>query len=422
MAPLTVAGTITVPGDKSISHRALILAALADGESVVRNVLVAEDTASTAYALRALGSDTPPLSPEMVIHGNGVRELREPETPLDCGNSGTTARLLAGVVAAHPFAATFVGDESLSRRPMRRIAEPLAAMGASVSFDSGDGLPMRVHGGDLRDVEWRMKVASAQVKGAILLAGTVSGVRVTIHEPLKSRDHTERMLRALGVSVTTEDDGTIELAPNAALRAFDLTVPGDPSSAAFFIGLAAIAREGSVTLPHVCTDDLRTGFLRTLRRMGASVEISGAASEMGEDGGTVTAAPGQLRAVTVEASEIPSMIDELPMLACVAARAEGDTVVHGASELRVKESDRIAAIVDNLRALGADAESHQDGFSVHGSDKPLTGTVRTGGDHRIAMAFGVLGCVPGNQIAIDDRECVAVSYPGFWDDLKRAVA
>jgi 3-phosphoshikimate 1-carboxyvinyltransferase len=422
VAPLTVAGTVQVPGDKSISHRALILAALADGESVIRDVLVAEDTASTAYALRALGMDAPPLGPEVRIQGAGIRGLQSPGADLDCGNSGTTVRLLAGAVAGHPFSATFVGDESLSRRPMRRIAEPLSAMGARVSFAAADGLPMTVQGGNLKHVAWTSEVASAQVKSAILLAGLVAGVPVSVREPRPSRDHTERMLRSLGVTVTSSRDAVTKLTPAAALEAFDLTVPGDPSSAAFFLALAALSSSGSITLPRVCVDTLRTGFLRAIRNMGATVKVSDTREATGEEQGTITVASGSLRAIHVRESEIPAMIDELPLLACVATRAEGETVVRGAAELRVKESDRIASIVDNLRALGADAEAFEDGFAVRGSDKPLRGTVRTGGDHRIAMSFGVLGCVPGNEIRIDDRECVAVSYPGFWQDLRNVTA
>ncbi len=422
MAPLTVAGTVQVPGDKSISHRALILAALADGESVIRDVLVAEDTASTTYALCALGNDAPPLGPEMRIHGTGVRQLQAPDSDVDCGNSGTTVRLLAGVVAGHPFSATFIGDGSLSRRPMRRISEPLSAMGATISFDNGDGLPMTVQGGDLKHIAWTTEVASAQVKSAILLAGLVAGVAVSVREPRPSRDHTERMLRALGAKITSSREGVTKFAPGAPLQAFDMVVPGDASSAAFFIALAALAARGSITLPGVCVDRTRTGFLRALRRMGATIKVSDKEEAAGEERGTVTASAGELRAIVVKESEIPAMIDELPLLACVAARAEGETVVHGAGELRVKESDRFAAIVDNLRARGGDAEALDDGFVVRGSDQPLRGTVRTGGDHRIAMSFGVLGCIPGNEIRIDDRDCVAVSYPGFWADLKKVVS
>ena len=422
MASLTVAGAIRVPGDKSISHRALILAALADGESVIRDILVAEDTASTAYALRALGNDAPPLGPEIRVHGTGVRGLRASAAPLDCGNSGTTVRLLAGVAAGHPFTTTFAGDESLSRRPMRRIAEPLTAMGARISFAGDDGLPMTVQGGELKHIAWTSHVASAQVKSAILLAGLVAGVPVSVREARASRDHTERLLRALGVDVTASRDGVTKLTPAASLEPFELAVPGDASSAAFFIALAALAANGSITLPGVCIDPLRTGFLRVIRRMGAKVRVSGKAQATGEEVGTVTAGPGALRAVAIREGEIPAMIDELPLLACVAARAEGETVVRGAAELRVKESDRIAATVDNLRALGADAEAFDDGFAVRGSDKPLRGTVRTHGDHRIAMSFGVLGCLSGNEIRIDDRDCVAVSYPGFWADLKKVTA
>ena len=399
-----------------------MLAALAEGESRIEGILVAEDTASTAYALRALGNDAPPLGPEMRIRGMGLRSLKPPGADVDCGNSGTTVRLLAGIVAAHPFSATFTGDESLSRRPMRRIAEPLAAMGAKVSFARDDGLPMTVQGGELRHIAWTTEIASAQVKSAVLLAGLAAGVPVSVQEPRPSRDHTERMLRALGARITTSRDGVTKLTPGDPLDPLDLVVPGDASSAACFLALAALASSGSLTLPRVCVDQLRTGFLRAVRRMGAAVKVSEKRSVTGEDQGTITVSPGSLRAIHLKGSEIPAMIDELPLLACVAARAEGETVVRGAAELRVKESDRITAIVDNLRALGADAEAFEDGFTVRGSDRPLRGTVRTGGDHRVAMAFGVLSCVPGNEIRIDNRDCVEVSYPGFWQDLRQVVS
>jgi 3-phosphoshikimate 1-carboxyvinyltransferase len=414
-----VAGSLRVPGDKSISHRALMLAALGDGTSRVTDILESADVHSTAGVLRALGAEIPPLSSDIVIPGIGLRALSAPATSLDCGNSGTTTRLMAGIVAASPITATFVGDASLSRRPMRRVARPLEAMGARFDLPPHGGLPMTIHGGALRDLAWRSEVASAQVKSAILLAGLVGGVRVTLDEPAPTRDHTERMLGARGVDVMRA--GThIELAPNhRAIAALDTRVPGDPSSAAFFAALAAMADEGTLVLEDVCVNETRTGFLETLRRMGAEVRFERDNLVGGEWISNVVVTSGSLRGVTVGSEIVPSMIDELPMLACLATRAEGETVISGAAELRVKESDRIAAVVSNLRAVGAEAEELPDGMRVVGTRNRLRGAVRAHADHRLAMSFAILGAATGNEIRVDDPACVAVSYPRFWQDLAR---
>ena len=418
---MIVQGTLRVPGDKSISHRALMLGALGDGTSRVTGILESDDVKSTAAVLRRLGASIPPLSGDMSVKGAGLRGLRAPSEPLDCGNSGTTTRLMSGIVAALPITAQFVGDASLSRRPMRRVAKPLEAMGARFDLPPHGGLPMTVHGGALKDLYWTSEVASAQVKSAILLAGVVGGVRVTIDEPAPTRDHTERMLGARGVNVVRR--GThIELGPaHECIASIDTIVPGDPSSAAFFAGLAALATEGELTLEDVCVNETRTGFLDTLRQMGAKVEYRRDRLSGGEWISPVIVRPGELRGIRLAPEVVPSMIDELPLLACVATRAEGETLITGAAELRVKESDRIAAVVANLRAIGAQAWELEDGMRVVGSDAPLRGAVRTHGDHRLAMSFGVLGAVPGNQIEVDDRECVAVSYPGFWAHLQAVV-
>jgi len=416
-----VQGTLRVPGDKSISHRALMLGALGDGASRITGILESDDVRSTAAVLRALGAHIPPLGPDVTVEGVGLRGLRAPTELLDCGNSGTTTRLMAGIVAGLPISATFIGDASLSRRPMRRVAKPLEAMGARVELPPHGGLPMVVHGGALSDIDWHSEVASAQVKSAILLAGLVGGVRVTVEEPAPTRDHTERMLGARGVDVVRR--GTVvELAPaHGCITALDTLVPGDPSSAAFFAGLAALANEGSLSLTDVCVNETRTGFLETLRRMGATVEFARDHMSGGEWISPVLVRPGALRGVQVGKEIVPSMIDELPLLACLATRAEGETVITGAAELRVKESDRIAAVVANLRAIGAQASELDDGMRIVGSRAPLRGSIKTYGDHRLAMSFGVLGALPGNNVAIDDRDCVAVSYPGFWSDLAKVV-
>lgn len=417
---IRVRGRIRVPGDKSISHRALILAALADGTSRLRGLLDAGDIRSTSNVLRTLGVDLPRSTLDKVVRGRGLRGLRMPLSSLDCGNSGTTARLLAGVMAGYPYASRFVGDASLSRRPMRRLARALEAMGAKVELEALDGLPMTVKGAELRPLDWRTEVPSAQLKSALLLAGLVSGVRVTVHEPAPSRDHTERMLRALGAPVT-QLTGGVSIDPVTALVPLDLDIPGDPSSAACFVALAALARDGSLVLPGVGLNDTRTGFLRVAERMGARVSVGDLSKRGGEEVGTIEVAPGTLRGTTVGALEVPATIDELPLLACLAARAEGETVLTGAEELRMKESDRISTTVANLRALGVDAEESRDGFRVRGNEgRPLEGRVVTHGDHRIAMAFAVLGAATGGGIVLDDPACVSVSYPAFWTDLERA--
>ena len=415
-----------MPGDKSISHRALIFSALGSGVSRIRGILESADVQSTAGVLRGLGIEIPALSADLSIRGRGLQGLRPPDAVLDCGNSGTTARLMAGVVAGSPFATRFVGDASLSRRPMRRVADPLRAMGARVELE-GDGatLPMTIHGGALSSVTWRTTTASAQTKSAILLAGLVGGVSVTVTEPVASRDHTERMLGALGVrteSDSGQDGHRVRLHPVDSLPAGDVIVPGDPSSAAFFAALAALSDGGALTLPDVMMNPTRSGFFGALRAMGASIDEEPAGDTgPGERVATLRAAASELRGTIVGEAQVPTMIDELPLLACVAARASGETIITGAAELRVKESDRVTAVVGNLQALGVDAQELPDGMRIVGGRQPLRGIVRTHGDHRIAMAFGVLAALDGSAIVIDDPGCVAVSYPGFWEDLSRVV-
>ena len=418
MASLRVAGTVRVPGDKSISHRSLIFASLADGDSRIRGILDSEDVRSTAGVLRALGARIPEVSADMHVNGIGLRGFIAPHQRLDCGNSGTTARLMAGVVAAHAFAARFEGDSSLSRRPMQRVAEPLTYMGAQFEFDRGDGLPMTVRGADLRSIDWDTSGSSAQVKSAILLAGLVAAVEVRVTEKTLSRDHTERMLRAMDVDVEN-DRNQVCLRPTRRLTPIDFDVPADPSSAAFFVALASLASEGDLTLTDVCLNPTRTGFMRAMKRMGADISERAGASKAGEETGTVRVRPALLHGIRITELEVPSLIDELPLIACVAAGAGIDIEITGAAELRVKESDRINAVVQNLRAVGARAEELPDGLRVSGPRRELSGTIDPRGDHRIAMAFGVLSAASGNRIKITNPECVAVSYPKFWEDLRR---
>ena len=419
MAALSTSRSVSVPGDKSLSHRALMLAALATGESVLRGVLPSADVVSTAGVLATLGVSLPDrwnADDTLRIAGLGRRGLRAPATALDCGNSGTTSRLMAGVVAGHPFSGTFVGDASLSRRPMRRIARPLTQMGATFRFASDDGLPMTVKGGELGDIDWISPTASAQVKSAILLAALVSGNSARVQEPTRSRDHTERMLAALGAPIIVTEDAVL-LDPVAQLAPLDFDVPGDPSSALFLIAWAVL-RGVALEITNVGVNETRTGAFAVLRRMGVTLTLANEHELGGEPVADVHVAPAAgIRGVDIGGGEIPALIDELPILACIAARAEGETRITDAGELRVKESDRITAVVANLRAVGADADELPDGMVVRGNARVLRGHVITHADHRIALSFGVLGAATDSEISIDDPSCVDVSFPAFWATL-----
>ena len=417
---------VTVPGDKSITQRAVIFAALAEGKSRLRGLLPGADPASTAGAVRALGAAIPELPSdgrEIVVQGLGLGGLRAPSQPLDLGNSGTGTRLLMGVLAGQPFKATMVGDASLSSRPMGRVTRPLSEMGARFrSLEAADRLPLEVEGGSLHAYEYDLPVASAQVKSALLLAGVAGRVPVTLSEPGRSRDHTERMLSALGARVDGAADGALWRVrlenPPERLWPLDLSVPGDLSSAAFLIVLALLGgAKGELTVRGIGLNPTRTGVLPVLGRMGARLKIEPEADQGGEPVGAITAGPTALRAAAIDANDVVGAIDEIPILAAAAARASGTTRITGAGELRVKETDRIKALVQNLRAVGVAVEELTDGLEVEGSDRPLRGEVDSFDDHRIAMAFGVLGALPGNAIQVRGPECVTVSFPGFWDLL-----
>lgn len=421
---------IRVPGDKSLTQRALILASLADGESELSGLLHGGDAASTAGALRLLGVPLGPLPRDggrVRVEGVGLQGLARPDIPLDLGNSGTGTRLLLGVLAGTGLEVVITGDASLSTRPMARVTEPLTHMGASFeAMGEAHRLPLRVKGTHpLSPLDWSSPVPSAQVKSALLLAGITGNAFVLLTEPRQSRDHTERLLAQMGVPLVEHAPGAgwrVELRePPQRLLPLEFEVPGDPSSAAFFLALAVLGGAGpSLEVGHVGLNPTRTGFLDVLRRMGARVEASlEGPPGPGEPVGTLVAGPAGLKGVAVGPDEIPGLIDELPLLAVVGARSEGETRITGAGELRHKESDRITATVENLRAVGAEAEELGDGMIVVGSDRPLKGRVTTHGDHRIAMAFAVLGALPGNRIAVDDPGCTDVSFPGFWDLLRQ---
>jgi 3-phosphoshikimate 1-carboxyvinyltransferase len=414
-----VGGSIRVPGDKSITHRVLLLAAMAQGTSRLSGALTSLDARSTARVLRQLGARISPLRPGATTTIEGQGRLRAPAGILDCGNSGTTARLLLGLLAAHDFTATLTGDSSLRRRPMRRVTNPLAAMGAHFTESNGDCLPLTISGGSLKPLRYEMPVSSAQIKSALLLAGIAGQVEVGLHEPQgRSRDHTERLLRAFGYDVM-ESDGWIRLAPTGQIVPSTIEVPGDPSSAAFLVGAAILAESGEVRITDVGLNPTRTGFLRVLTRMGSRVNSENQTVRFGEPVGDLVVSPATLRGTEIAADEIPGLIDEIPMLAVLASRAQGSSRFCHVGELRVKESDRLALLAENLRAVGGQAEVQGDDLIVEGGERPPAGQVRTAGDHRLAMAFAVLGTLPGARIAIDDLACSAVSFPGFSEALRQ---
>lgn len=417
---MQVRGSIRVPGDKSLSHRALLFAAIARGESHIGGMLTSLDARSSARVLRQLGAEVSPLGPDRTVRIAGRGRLRRPHATLNCGNSGTTTRLLLGLLAAHPFAATLTGDRSLRKRPMRRVTVPLRQMGARVTEHNEAGtLPLTIRGGTLTPLRHEMPVSSAQIKSCLLLAGLAGGVPVSVREPHgRSRDHTERLLRAFGFQVEEAADGWIHFEPTGRVEPFDMQVPGDPSSAMFPVGAALLAEGGELRITGVCVNPTRTGFLNVLARMGATVMVDGIELQFDEPVADLVVTPASLRATEVGALEIPGLIDEIPMLAALATRARGTTIFREVGELRVKESDRLGLIAENIRRLGGLAEVVGDDLHVEGNALVPRGTVLTAGDHRLAMAFAVLGTVPGARVRVDDMACAAVSFPGFPEMLR----
>ena len=406
-------GDLRVPGDKSISHRALLLAALADGVSSISGLSDGADVAATAAAVQALGAAVEPSGGAVRVRGG---ELREPTAPIDVGNSGTTIRLLAGIAAGCPFTTVLGGDASVNRRPMDRVVEPLRLMGADVQgVDGGRRAPLRITGGALRGISWQPPVASAQVKGAVLLAGLFADGETVVREAVPTRAHTEEMLAAFGADVRVSGG---EVAVRSSRPApFEFAVPGDPSAAAFWVVGAALVPGSEVTVRGVYRGQGRDGYLRVLQRMGADLSVAPA----GDRRVHLTCRSGPLRGVTVAASEVPDVIDEIPVLAVAAAVADGPTRFEGAGELRHKESDRLCSVLNGLAALGAAAEVDGDTLVVHGGARLRGGRVDAVGDHRIAMALciGGLAAADGDETVVEGWRSVATSYPGFAEDLRR---
>lgn len=416
--PLT--GRVTVPGDKSISHRSLILGSLATGKTRINGLLEGDDVLCTAKAMQQMGAKIEQLTPgAWIVDGVGVGALSEPVNVLEMGNSGTAARLLMGVVASAPFNTFFSGDASLHKRPMRRVSTPLTKMGATITSRSGDRFPLCVTGRDLMPITYELPVASAQVKSCVLLAGLDTPGVTTVIEPKPTRDHTENMLRHFGaeISVVTADDGsrTISYQGQQELKAADITVPGDPSSAAFLAVAAAILPGSDVTIENVGLNPLRDGLFETLGEMGADIQIENIRMAGGEQVGDLRIKGGLLKGIVVPPERAISMIDEYPVLFVAAAFAHGSTTMRGLEELRVKESDRIAVMAAGLKACGVELEELEDGLIVHGRAVPPKGgaTVLTELDHRIAMSFLVLGMAAEQGVTIDDGTVMETSFPGF---------
>jgi len=412
-------GRFTLPGDKSITHRAAILGAMAEGATLVRNYSSAADCTSTLACLRGLGVGITREGDAVSIDGRGLEAWHPPAAVLDAENSGSTIRMLAGALAGRPFRSVLTGDESLRRRPVERVAVPLRAMGATVLTTDGNP-PISIDGGRLRGLTYDLPVASAQVKTAVLLAGLQADGRTTVREPAPSRDHTERMLPAFGVRIEREGlAATVE--GGARLRGTEVAVPGDASSAAFLVVAALVLPDSEVRLDGVLLSPTRTAFLDVLRAMGGRVEARLEATDP-EPIGSIVASSSSLTGTTVDPALVPSLIDEVPALAAAAACARGRFALAGASELRVKESDRIAALAEGLAALGARVRELPDGLVVDGG-APLRGArVRSHGDHRIAMALSVAALAAEGATEVEGAECVAVSFPGFYALLERARA
>ena len=410
-------GDITVPGDKSIAHRAVILGSVAHGRSRIFNLSGGDDNSRTVRAFRQMGIEIFREGDSLCVNGKGWDGLRAPGKPVDCGNSGTTMRLLSGLLAGQPFESELDGDSSLRQRPMQRIIDPLSLMGAKIRSKTGNGLaPLEIAGGGLRGIHYRMPVASAQVKSAILLAALQAAGATTLEEPQKSRDHTEVMLRGFGAQVTV-DGSIITVRGGQDLSGQDVRIPGDISSAAFFLVAAAMIPRSDLTIRNVGCNPTRDGVIDVLRRMGASLECFNERAEAGERVADLRLRGGALKGVNIGADLVARTIDEYPVLAVAAAVAEGETIFSGIKELRYKESDRIAAMTAGMCALGIEVEEREDGMTIHGGKGFRGGAVKSYGDHRVAMSFAIAALSSASGVAIDDAACVDISFPGFFDLL-----
>lgn len=414
-------GEISVPGDKSISHRAIMFASLARGQSRVTGLLRGEDCLSTLKAFQQLGVDVDDRAEdELIIHGRGLRGLREPADVIDCGNSGTTMRLMSGILAGQPFFSVLTGDQYLRKRPMKRVIEPLSTMNAQIfGREGGTKAPLAINGGDLKPTEYHSPIASAQVKSALLLAGMQTEGITTVYEPHLSRDHSERMLRSFGAELVSFDGGARVAGP-VTLTAQDVAVPGDISSAAFFLVATLIVPDSELLIKNVGVNPTRSGIIDILQLMGGNIELLNQRDVSGEPVADLLVKTSDLHGADIAGELIPRAIDEFPVISVAAAFADGVTTIRDAEELRVKETDRIAAMCDTLTSLGARIEGFEDGMRIEGQDNlPGGQTVHSCGDHRIAMSLAVAGLRAQKEVKIIDTACTETSFPGFWSLLSQ---
>ena len=411
-------GTLTVPGDKSISHRAVMFGSLARGTTRISHFLEGADCLSTISCFRKMGIEIDRNKDEILVHGRGLHGLTAPTEILDVGNSGTTTRLISGILAGQTFTSELDGDDSIRTRPMKRIMTPLASMGADITSRLDNGCaPLIIHGRPLHAAHYDSPVASAQVKSCVLLAGMYADGITSVTEPFLSRNHTEIMLNYFGAEITSEGT-TASIRPEPVLEGRDIQVPGDISSAAYFIAAGLLTPGSEILLKNVGINPTRAGILKVCMDMGADITLLNESTE-GEPTADLLIRTSSLKGTTIEGSIIPTLIDEIPMIAVMAAFAEGTTIIRDAQELKVKESDRIAVMVDNLRRMGADIEGTDDGMIIHGG-RPLHGAVIDSHlDHRIAMSFAVAGTICDGTVEILNGECVNISYPEFYQDLYR---
>lgn len=415
----SVRGEITVPGDKSISHRSIMLGAIANGVTTVRGFLRGEDNLSTMHAFRAMGVEIHDDGETIRITGRGLHGLKEPGDVLDCGNSGTTIRLITGLLSGQSFFSVVTGDQYLRKRPMKRVVEPLSRMGARISGRSGGTLaPLAINGGSLKGIDYRSPVSSAQIKSSIMLAGLYADGETTVSEPSLSRDHSERMFGLFGASLARNNDG-VTVRGGVELTARDVTVPGDISSAAFFIVAALITPHSELLIKNVGVNPSRTGVIDILQAMGGDIRLQDQRDVSGEPVADILVRSSRLKGIAIAGDVVPRAIDEFPAVCIAAARAEGVTTIRDARELRVKETDRITAMAVNLGKLGVTVVETEDGMDINGSDRLLGGTVDSSGDHRIAMSMSIAALVAAGAITVTDITCVATSFPTFFPLLEK---
>lgn len=415
-------GEITPPPDKSISHRAIMFASLSKGDSRIKNFLWAKDPISSLNAMRSLGVKIEiKESREILVRGEGLGSLKEPSDIIDCGNSGTTIRLLSGILAGQKFLSILTGDESLRQRPMKRIIHPLSMMGANIFGRQENTLPpIVIKGGFLKGITYNMPIASAQVKSSILLAGLYAQDKTTVIEPHKSRDHTEKMLKSMGADIEINDNKVAILPIQKELRSFDITIPGDFSSASFFIAAAILLKNSEVFIRNVCLNETRTGFLEILQKMGAKLDIINQRNQAGEPvGDLVVRSAEELRGVTIKGEMIPRLIDEFPIICIVATQAEGKTLIKDAKDLRTKESDRIKAMTTELKKMGIKIDEFEDGVEINGPCKIKAAEVYSYKDHRIAMSLSIAGLIADGETKVIDADCVDISFPEFYSLLDK---